>query len=90
MPATNGAGFGGKDCRHNSGTTLCSCCRTQIKIGADLRNEHFFRGVVEAMKKKGETGEEAGNLFFEAAGIICDAMTQPVLNRINRAMEGAG
>jgi hypothetical protein len=83
---TNKAGFGGKDCRYNNGSVRCYCCQSQARITLDIVKADFT-GLASFILKK-QKGEE--NPFHGMADCIRDAMTRPVLNRIQQRMGEAG
>ncbi|MDR3173382.1 MAG: hypothetical protein LBU19_03950 [Treponema sp.] len=86
-PQTNGAGFGGEDCRHNAGTARCGCCQAQVKIAIKLGKTDFTELIKGLLEKRAPGSPE--NIYGEIAGFIRSGMVKPVLARINREREKA-
>jgi hypothetical protein len=89
IPETNVDGFGGEECRRRTaGAARCSCCRSQAKAAAELGRVDLT-AIISDLRNKG-ADEAAGNtLYAKAAGIIREAITRPILARIDQAMERA-
>jgi hypothetical protein len=102
-PATNSAGYGGKDCRHKTtGKSKCYCCQSQVDLALGFGGVNFttlFSEILAERRSKRNSGvdldvakEEAEekNIYLEAADVMRHEMEKPVLNRINRKWERAG
>jgi hypothetical protein len=91
-PGTNGAGYGGKECQHNSGRAKCYCCQAQVDVALKLDPVNFLKLAREVLQEQREEGkaEEEKNVFLQAADVIRYEMTKPVLKRISRRLEQAG
>jgi hypothetical protein len=84
----NRLGFGGPNCRQGCGTTRRYCCQRQAKMAANLAGGELARIIVAIQEANGkaESGEaETENLFLQAASVIHDGITAPILARIQRA-----
>lgn len=85
LPQTNGAGYGGKDCRHRMGIAKCYCCQSQITIAEKLRTLDFYAIIAEIRRERQDAEKGAAeNLYSQAASIVLGQITNPVLNRIKQ------
>jgi hypothetical protein len=80
FPETNDKGFGGKDCRHKTGTPRCSCCRAQVKLALEIGRVDFMKLIREASREF----ENPGNVYRNTDGFIRSEIEKPVLARIQQ------
>jgi hypothetical protein len=91
IPQTDFSGFGGKGCRYRVGSARCYCCQQQVEIAIKLGTVEFSEIISEVMAKRRADGGTSGkkNIFLEAADVIREEMTKPVLARIQRYEEAS-
>ena len=76
------------------GTARCYCCRSQAEkakeIAAELHGFAFAERIAERRKlNEAAGGEWEENLLALTASVVLEAITQPILERIDQALERA-